>query len=1058
MVSVNKIYQKHKWRSLTSSLSRFFAIFGIVALGAGFLSGLLATTPDMRRSVDNYYDESGLMDIRVVSTLGLTGGDVQALREIEGVEAVEPGYTADVLANADRETEMPTRVLSLPDQINRLELEEGRLPERDGECVVDIPTGMNRDVKVGDTLAFLVEDTDAADTFHTTSYTVVGMVNSARYFSIDRENASVGNGTIALFAYIPVDSFALDVYTDAYLTVMGAAEQTAFTQEYDDSVTLVTDRLDTLADTRAVIRTEEVVGEATDKLNDAKADYEKGKQEAEKELAEAKSKIDNAKQEIADGEAELVRGWQQLADSEAALAEQRTNAETELAAKQDELEQARAEWVDGQTKLSQAEQQLAAAAAALQKGQTQLEQLEAAGMTEQAAALKTELDQQQAAYEQGMQQWTEQKAALDATEQQIEEGFQQLAAASAQTQAALEEGQKQLDASRAELENAEKELASAKAEIEQAETEYETGKQEAEEELADGKAKIEQAEADIAAIDPAEWYVLDRSSITSYSGFDGNAEKVNAIAKVFPVFFCLVAALVALTTMTRMVEEERLQIGTLKALGYSNAAIMGKYLLYAGMATSLGCLAGMAIGFQVFPRVIWNAYGIMYDLPPLHVSFYGGMAAVIFAILFISILIATASACHSILKQNAAALLQPRAPKAGKRILLEHITPLWKRMPFIQKVTARNIFRYKKRFFMTILGVAGCTALLVAGFGLSDSITGIVSRQFGQIYQYDLTLGLTDSDAITQNEELVSLLEDKTNITEYLLLAQPSVDASAEGTTKTAHLYVPQQADRLTEYVTLRERQGHEPLALTDDGVIVTEKLAKQLGLSVGDSFHIKDTDNRSATVTVSGITEHYVQNYVYMTSTAYQKAFGTAPEYTVLAAKPAEGLDQDDLSKQLLATGDVALVQFTDTMRDNLNDTLSSIDYIVLVLIICAGLLAFVVLYNLTNINITERQKELATIKVLGFYDREVSSYIYRETTILMLIGTVVGLLAGVALHAFVVQTAEVDMVMFVREISWPSYLYAALLTMAFSILVDVAMLPRLRRIDMVESMKAGE
>lgn len=1058
MVSVNRIYQKHKWRSLTSSLSRFLAIFGIVALGAGFLSGLLATTPDMRRSVDAYYDRSGLMDIRVVSTLGLTEDDIRALREVKGVQTVEAAYTVDVLANADREKEIPTRVHSITDKVNQLEVAEGRLPQSANECAVDVPKGIARDVKVGDTLTLTVEGTDAADSFAETTYKVVGVVRSSRYFSIDRESTSVGNGTVAMFAYVPAASFSLAAYTDAYIQVSGAAEPMAFTDQYDAVVQPVTDRLEAIADIRAQQRTDEVVGEATDQLNDAKATYEKGKKESEQQLADAKQKIDDSRRQIADGEAALQQGREQLAAGQAQFEQKKADTQAELAAQQEKLEQARAAWVAGQTQLAKAEQQLSEAAAALQQGQQQLEQLQAAGMTEQAAALQATLDTQQVAYEQGAAQIKTQKATLEQAGQQVEQGARQLKQATATAQAALDEAQRQLESSRATLDEKAGLLEAAKAQVQQAEDSYQAGQREAQKKLADGKAKIEQAEQEVAAIRPATWYVLDRSAIASYVSFDGNADKVGAIARVFPVFFCLVAALVALTTMTRMVEEERLQIGTLKALGYSNGAIMGKYLLYAGIATSLGCLGGMAIGFQVFPRVIWNAYGIMYRQPPLQARFYAGMAAIIFAVLLVSILAATLAACAGILKQNAATLLQPRAPKAGKRILLEHLTPVWKRLPFIQKVTARNIFRYKKRFFMTILGVAGCTALLVAGFGLSDSITGILSRQFGEIERYGLTLGVTDTAALTDNAELAALLKDTTKIRSYLPMARPAVDVSVDGQMKSAHLYIPQQPETLSDYVTLRERQGHASLTLTDDGVIVTEKLARQLGVRVGDTLQLKDTDNRSATVTVSGITEHYVQHYLYMTPAAYQKAFGIAPEYTVLMVYPNDAVDRDALSEQLLKTGDVASVQFTDTMRDSLNDTLSSIDYIVLVLIVCAGLLAFVVLYNLTNINITERQKELATIKVLGFYDREVSAYIYRETTILMLIGTAVGLLAGIALHAFVVQTAEVDMVMFVREISGMSYVYAALLTVLFSVLVDLTMLPRLRKIDMVESMKAGE
>ena len=1055
---MNKVYQKHKWRSVGSNLSRFLAIFGIVALGAGFLSGLLAVTPDMRASVDAYYDENRLMDVRVVSTLGLTDEDLQAVRDTQGVQEAEPGYSVDILADTAGEKEVATRVHSLPQEINRLELLDGRLPESENECVVDIPTGLGLDISVGETLTFDLEGSGQEDAFSSSTYTVVGIVNSARYFSIDRENTSVGNGSISLFVYLPKESFSLDAYTDIYLLVNGAAQQEAFSREYDDTIATVTQRLEELAQSRAQARTGEVVAEAKNQLEEARQEYETAKADTEKKLEEARQQIEEGQQEIDDGQAALDEGWAQLEQGETALEEQRINAQEQISSMQSSLEEAREQWINGQSQINQAQQQLETAATQLQEGWEQLAALEAAGQTDQAQALQAQLETQQAAYNEGMQQLEEQKAALEASAEQIEEGGRQLQAAAEQAQAALDEARQRLDDSRTALEASALELDEARQKLEQAKTEFEESEQQAQAELEDGQAELDQAQQDIDEIAPAEWYVMDRSNILSYSSFNDNAEKVAAIAVVFPVFFCLVAALVALTTMTRMVEEERIQIGTFKALGYSNGAIIGKYLLYAGIATALGCVVGIAVGFQVFPRVIWNAYGIMYDLPALHAEFHWGMAAIIFGSLFVCILAATLGACYGILRQNTAQLLLPRAPKAGKRIFLEHIRPVWKHLTFIQKVTARNIFRYKKRFFMTILGVAGCTALLLTGVGLRGSINGLVGRQFDDLYHYTLMIGLQDADALTENEDLAAIMGDTQRIEDYLPMAQSSVDAMGDGVTKTAYISVPQDVEKLPDYVTLRERKSQKTLSLTDDGAIVTEKLARQLDLSVGDTFRVMDTDNRSATIKVGGITEHYVQNYIYMTPTAYEQAFGFAPDYTVLNAKPAEGLDRDQMSSDLLATGGVALVQFTDTLRDNLNDTLGSIDYIVLVLIICAGLLAFVVLYNLTNINITERQKELATIKVLGFYDREVSSYIYRETTILMLIGTVVGLVLGIALHAFVVQTAEVDMVMFVRQLEWTSYVFAAILTILFSIIVDVAMIPRLKKIDMVESMKAGE
>lgn len=1049
---MNKIFRKHMRRSITSGISRFLSIFGIVALGAGFLSGLLATTPDMQLSVDEYYDREQIMDLRVVSTLGLTDADVTALQKAEGIAVAEPAYTVDAIAASNNEPEMVARVHSLTKNTNVVSLQEGRLPESADECVVDIPFAQYWNLAVGDTLTFPSSEED----FHRTSFEVVGIVNSARYFAIDRDTTDIGNGTVLLYVYLLPEAFSSDVYTDIYLRITNGEALLSFSDEYEERIDYLTENLEELGVERADIRTREVLDDANRQLADAKEEYRKGKDKADRELADAKKQLDDAKKQLDDGKAEIDSGWQEWQQGMDTLAKEKRDTTDRLNTEWTRLEEAEKEWTTGYAAWQEAGNTLTTQKAQLDMLPPQIAGLQAAGMMEQAAALQVEYDKGLAAYTAGLTAWQQQEPTLQAAKAQIDEGKRLWKEGKVQADKGFKEAEITLADSRITLLQAEADLEEGQKEYEDGLKEYTTAKADAEAELADGEQQIKDVEADIAAIDPASWYVLDRDAIVAYNTFGSNADKVQAIAKVFPVFFCLVAALVVLTSMTRMVEEERLQIGTWKALGYSNSVIVGKYLLYATFATLLGCIVGMGIGFQVFPRVIWQAYGILYALPPLIASIPIDMVLIITAIMLFAILSATGGACFGILRQNAAQLMLPRAPKAGKRILLERIKPLWKRLTFVQKVTARNIFRYKKRLLMTVIGVAGCTALLLAGFGMRGSIAGVVERQFGEIYRYRVAAMLKTADGVTQNAELAAVLSDKTQVKSYLPMAQQAVDVMGDEV-KSVYLCVPQSPEELSAYTLLRNSKGEE-ITLPDDGAVMTQKVADQLDLQPGDTFVIKNSDNKSATLTLFDVTEHYVQHYIYLSPTAYENLYGESPSYTSLHICLPDGADVRRLSEDLLSTGEVGQVTDLDGMKSGLQDTLKSVDYIVLVLIVCAGLLAFVVLYNLTNINITERQKELATTKVLGFYDREVAGYIYRETTILTLIGTAAGLIAGIWLHLFVVKTAEVDMVMFVRELTADSYLLAAVLTVVFALLVDLAMLPRLKKIDMVESMKAGE
>lgn len=574
--------------------------------------------------------------------------------------------------------------------------------------------------------------------------------------------------------------------------------------------------------------------------------------------------------------------------------------------------------------------------------------------------------------------------------------------------------------------------------------------------------EIDDARTEINKIERPAWYVLGRDTNPGFAGFGADADRIDAITTVFPIFFFLVAALVCLTTMARMVEEQRTQIGILKALGYSKGAIASKYLIYTGTATILGSAVGLAVGFLTFPSVIYQAYSIMYTLPSAILSFNVKYALISSLTAILSTMLATLWACYHELVSVPAELIRPKAPSPGRRVFLEKIPFLWKRLSFTMKVTARNLFRYKKRFFMTIIGIGGCTTLLLTGFGLRDSIMGIVSRQFGDIHTYDMIVGLSDASDSTQKTQLNDGLTTFSKEALYAMLT--SVDIAAQGEKMTAYLFVPENAEKLNNFVSFRKRVSNERVPFPQPGkVVLSEKMAIKLDIVIGDEITIKKGEFDKVNAIVGGITENYVYNYIYMSPQDYTAAFGRTPEYkqVVVNLPYADQVTEEgeqSISEEILKFDNVSSVTFTAKSRREFSDTMKSLNSVVILIIICASLLAFVVLYNLTNINITERIREIATIKVLGFFDQEVSAYVYRENIILTLIGTILGLIGGIFLHQFVVQTAEVDMVMFERSIKPLSYVWSTVFTFVFAGLVNFTMYFRLRKVSMVESLKSTE
>ncbi len=1111
-----RTYRKNIRREIKNSFSRFIAIFAIVALSTGFLAGLFATEPDMCDTIDGYFDKENLHDIRLISTLGFSKKDISAVKDAAGVETVMPAFTLDAMARTSFDTELSLRLHSLPEgetqegAINSLELLEGRMPQNASECVVQTAsTYSGVSIAVGDQLTLVSN----AENMEETIFTVVGLARCARYFSMEKETTTVGSGFINLFVYLPESAFGMDAYPEMYLTVAGAKGQNTFDDAYWDVIDPVTQALKDMSKERSVLRYEEIYDDAKAEIDDAWETYRREKADAERQLADAAAELADAKKEIDDGAQSLSDGKAEYEDGLAAYRQAERDYEKEIAAAQKKLSDAKAEIDENESALSDAKKTLDASKKTLEENRAALDK-----QADELAQGKAQYEANLAAYEQQKAQFdalpaefqtdeqraalTQAKAALDAAKAELnaagavlaeyeaayESGYAEYQAGLAEYRAgekalkaaktqyssgvselekSKKDGAKQLADAKGKLDAAAEEIAENEQKLSDARTQYEDGLREYEEEsgkaeteFADAKAEIEDAEQELADLEECEWYVLDRNSCVSYVSFQSNAEKIAAIARIFPIFFFLVAALVIITTMTRMVEEQRAQIGTLKSLGYSNGAIMLKYFIYSGIALISGCVFGLSCGFVLFPFVIYNAYSMMYYLPPLQCSFRWGLALIASAAAAACTFGATYSACRMSLSEKAAALLLPKTPKAGKRILLERVTFLWKRLKFTQKVTARNLFRYKKRFFMTVIGICGCTALLLTGFGLRDSISDIVEVQYGGIMLEDFTITVENEEDIAPGSPLAGYLEGQGQIAAYYQSSQQNAELMDGDDAYQTTLFVPKKVDELPYYVALRERRSKKEIPFAEDSVVVTEKFAETHHISAGDSIRLKNADEKTAEFTVTGICENYIYSYIYVSPQVYESGYGEPPEFTSVYGqmeKDAE-YDSEQICTEALTLSGVRSISFISVSKQTFEDLLGNINFIVIVLIVSAGGLAFIVLYNLTNINIEERQKELATIKVLGFKNHEVAFYIYRETLILSVVGTIFGLIVGIFLHMFVVRTAEVDVLMFGRTINAASYFYSAAMTLVFSFLVNLFMARKMRKISMVESMKAND
>ncbi len=1130
---MKRALRKDFFMDIKKSFARFISIFFIVALGVAFFSGIQAASPDMRYSGDAYYDASSLMDLRVMGTYGLTEEDLEAMREVKGVEMVEGGYALDALSGEEGEQRV-IHLESLGKNVNQISVIDGRLPEKKGECLVDDQMAVNGILKIGDSIEVYTEESDSI--LRQKDFIVVGTCSSPMYIAFARGNTTLGSGEVSGFAYVTEENFDPDTYTVAYLLAKGAKSQTSYTEMYDNLVEKVKERVEGIEKERCQARYDSVQEEIKQELEDARQELEDGKAEAQEELAKAKQELEDgkkkladAKEEYADGRRQLEEGKRDLEEGKKKLADARTQrqdgvnqlaaarrtldsqqdqlnrsqqqtnqgyadwnaSKRELDQKEDEYNNGQAQYADGAAQLSQAKEQLEDArrsydlfvtSSGVTDPQTEARfDAQAAQIQSQEQALaqsQLQLENARRQLDSGRQELDAAKSQLDAAQAQIDSGTAQMNSGRAQLnerQAQLDTAARTISSNEAQLVQAEKEIKENEQKLDDAakkikknekklkkgEKEYADAQKEARETIADGEKKLADAQKDAEGIEMPKWYVDDRDALPEYSGYGDNADRIRNIGRVFPVLFFLVAALISLTTMTRMVEDERTQIGTLKALGYSKGAIASKYLGYALLATLGGSIFGVLIGEKILPYIIITAYGIMYTHMPVvkipYQMFYalaGSVAAVACTLL------ATLSACYKELMETPASLMRPASPREGKRVLLEYLPFIWKRLNFTWKSTVRNLFRYKKRFFMTIIGISGCTALMLVGFGLQDSIMDIGSLQYGQLQHFDATV-LEDEDATDEEKsQLQDFLETDQRIEKAAQVYFQKMTASGKKKNTDIYLIVPERTDRFSRMVTLRDRIAQEEFSLGEAGVAISEKTAKMLGAKPGDSIDLQMEEGVSGQVKIGKICENYMSHYLYMTPQAYEEAFGEKAVYSdsLVIFQEERRSDPEQIGRDILACPAALSISYTGSIADQLEDMLSSLDSVIVVLIVSAGMLAFVVLYNLNNINITERKRELATLKVLGFYDGEVSAYVFRENVLLTLIGAAAGAGLGILLHRFIIVTVEVDAAMFGRNIYWPSFLYSILFTVGFSAFVNMTMHFKLKKIDMVESLKSVE
>lgn len=1157
MVMKKNILAKNLRQSIVKSLGRYVAIIAIIALGAAIFVGLRTTKTDMIVTAQQYMDEQNMFDLHLLSTFGWNKEDVAKIQDIEGVEDAEGGISMDAIMTSESGAESVYKLHSIPETVNKIRLQGGRMPEAPNECLAD--GSLAGDEILGTTLTISAgNDEQLQESLKNQTFTVVGYVSTPLYMDLSRGSTNLGNGTVASYLYLPEESFDLDYYTDIYVTIPGTHE--IYSDEYNEALDQMTQYIGPLLKPIAMERYTTFLAEAeasyqdgVKEYQDGLSQYEDGKRQSQQELSAAEQKLRDAEAELAQGKEQLADGLSQLEAGESQLNSSRwelQNAKNELESKKSETEKMladseqkliqelsievpkivelekqiaplneeivqldadilklQAEIQPAESKIEFLRSSIAAADASISVLQASIEDAKNSGtvsdevissMETALAELIEERNQQQAQMDALLESVGSQNAQLadlqtkreelnatradlqtqkaplvekqtqllgdlakvelgkieakrqfDEAARQIEEGFAQ-----------LQNGISALEANRAKLEEAKLQLEEGTTELEKGWEEYHQGRETALKELSDaevslceGASQLRESREMIDSLKEPDVFALDRNTNSGYLSVDSNSDIVAGISKVFPAFFLLVAALVCITTMTRMVEEERTQIGILKALGYSSSAIIGKYLVYAGSAAVLGCGLGVMAGSVVFPTILWQAYSIILNITPqLTLVFDWTLCLLVVAAYTAVTSFVTWYSCRRELVEVPAELIRPRPPTSGKKILLEYL-PFWDKISFLNKVMLRNVFRYRQRLLMMLVGIGGCTALLLTGFGIKDSIMDIVDIQFDEVTLYDLSVRFNDHMDDSNQQEF------RDEISRYVdqigFYHQSSVDVDFENQTKNITM-IAGDSD-LTDFINFHNGEQELPLP-EENEALISIGAAEAMGIRVGDTITVRNPDMQSMELEVTGIYDNHVNNNIVVNPQTIRDNWQIEPEIQMACITVTDSQDAHYASTRVSNFDGVINVMVSQDMADQVNSMLEALILVVITVVVCAGMLAVTVLYNLTNINITERIREIATIKVLGFNAAETAAYVFKENLLLTAMGTCVGLLGGKALLTFVMSQIKVDMVWFEARALPLTYVWAVLLTLLSAFAVDFILYFKLDKINMAEALKSVE
>lgn len=1027
-----KLIIKESIKKIKGSIGRFLSLFFIVLLGVGFFAGIKSARGDMYLTADKYYDNQELMDIKIISTLGLTIDDVNEIKNQKNIEEVIPTYFIDTLNKKE-----VIRVHAINNKVNIPKLEKGRLPKKDNECVIE-----NGKYKIGDTITLTSNDVDK--NLKNTKYKIVGLVTSPMYIGLEKGITNIGNGKLSSYMYINNNNFETDVYQEIYIKVKNAKKEISYDEKYINKIEKVKKSLSKIQSVQETKRYEEILEKVNNEIQKIEKELNAERINGIKKLTKAKEELDNNKYK-------LDKAKKELQEKEAVYNKEKNIGLEKIESAKKEIEKAKLELQNKESEYNKTKDIIKNS---IDNSKLELEEKENILNQNKDNISIEEYNEQLQILKQAKENLNKKEQEFLNTPKIIENTKKTLENKSKELQKEENNYYKSIENAKVQLENGKKELYINEKKLNEGYIEYEKSNKEFESKINEAYNKIEEQKEKLKNIPKPKWYIQDRTDNPGYIDFKNDALRVDAIAKVFPVFFLLVAALVCLNTMTRMVEEERGQIGIFKALGYGNIKIVSSYLIYVFIATLFGSILGLLIGFNVLPRIIYDAYSFTYTLPKLIIYMDKTMFIVITLVALALTMCVTLFSCYKELIEEPAFLLRPKPPKKGKKIFLEKINFIWNKISFTGKVTIRNLFRYKKRIFMTIIGIAGCSALTLTGFGLRDGITSIVKLQYEKIFNYD-ALFVLNNEIKDYDNDLNNLLKTN-NIKDPLLVHQELFSFKVDNKKHDFYMMIPQNDD-IYKFVNFKNRKTNEKYKLKDDGAIITEKMAQLLDVKIGDNIKIRDSENKLYIVNISAIVENYAYHYMYLNQNYYEKVFDKELTYNTILSN-CDSNNKDKISSNLINSGKVLNTNFTVDNIKNFDTIIDSLNKIVLVILGASCLLAFIVLYNLTTINITERIREIATIKVLGFYDKEVSGYVYRETLVLTIIGIFVGLFLGVFLHAFVMKTAEMDFIMFSKDINKSSFILSALITLLFSIIVQVFTHFKLKKVDMIESLKSVE